>query len=97
MAKALDDAKALFFPNCKARLGVSERINKEPDFLVFHSGNWGILEVDGPHHTSAAVDHERDRLFKHHGIQLIEHFDAAECFENAQGVVKKFLYLLARS
>jgi hypothetical protein len=99
IAKELDRRKVLFFPNCMARLGFKERENREPDFLVCYEGKWGILEVDGPdtHPPSrAAEDHERDRLFKQHGILLIEHFDASECWENADGVVKKFLELLKR-
>ena len=62
-----------------------------------HKGKWGILEVDGElFHPVArtAEDHERDRLFLAHGIKLVQHFDAGECFENVEGVVKKFLYLL---
>jgi hypothetical protein len=99
IAEELDRRKVLFFPNCKARLGFRERENREPDFLVCYEGKWGILEVDGPdsHPPSrAAEDHERDRLFKQHGILFVEHFDASECWENADGVVKKFLELLKK-
>jgi hypothetical protein len=97
IAQQLDRRKVIFFPNCKARLGFRERENREPDFLVCYEGKWGILEVDGgdTHPPSrAAEDHERDRLFKQHGIILVEHFDASECWENADGVVRKFLSLL---
>jgi len=97
IAIALESAKVMFFPNCKARLGISKRENREPDFLICHKGKLGILEVDGePYHppTRTVEDHERDRLFLAHGIKLVQHFDAGECFENADGVVKKFLYLL---
>src|SRR5262249_11934588 len=100
LANALEKAKVLFFPNCKARLGISKRENREPDFLVCHQGKSGILEVDGePFHPPARTvdDHERDRLFLAHGIKLVQHFDAGECFENAEGVVKKFLYLLGQA
>jgi hypothetical protein len=100
LAGALEKSKVLFLPNCKARLGISKRENREPDFLVCHHGKWGILEVDGePYHppSRAVEDHERDRLFLAHGVKLVQHFDAGECFENAEGVVKKFLYLLERA
>ncbi len=100
IAQALEKEKILFFPNCKARLGFSLRENREPDFLVCFKGKWGILEVDGElfHPPSRTVeDHERDRLFQAHGIKLVQHFDAGECFENAGGIVKKFLFLLERS
>jgi hypothetical protein len=95
VAQALDKVKdVLFLPNCKARLGPTDgRANKEPDFLVCYRGRWGILEVDGPHHR-AADDHERDRLFRLHGILVVERFESSECFENAERVVQQFLYLL---
>lgn len=97
VAEALDRAGVLFFPNCRARLGFKTRENREADFLVCCDGKWGILEVDSDRfHKSAADDHERDRLFKAHGIAVIEHFDQGECWENADGVVKKFLYLLRK-
>jgi hypothetical protein len=99
VSEALEHAHVLFLPNCMARLGFSQRQNREADFLICHKGKWGILEVDGPlsHPPARTVkDHERDRLFKAHGIRLVEHFDAGECWENPEGVVKRFLYLLGR-
>lgn len=99
IAAVLDRAGVLFFPNCMARLNTTEgRRNREPDFLICHEGRWGILEVDGPDfHPSAAKDHERDRLFRAHGVRLIEHFPANSCFETPDAVVKRFLELLAKS
>lgn len=98
IAQALDKAGALFLPNCKARLGSGEnRQNREPDFLVCHKGKWGILEVDGePYHplTRTVQDHERDRLFKIHGITVAEHYDANKCFNKPDGVVDEFLRIL---
>ena len=97
VAEALERAQVLFLPNCMARLGFSQRQNREADFLVCHKGKWGILEVDSlsSHPPTRTVeDHERDRLFKAHGIRVVEHFDAGECWEDADGVVKRFLYLL---
>jgi hypothetical protein len=99
IARALEGAGLLFFPNCFARLNSPKgRVNREPDFLVCADGKWGILEVDGePFHppTRTAEDHERDRLFKAHGIRVVEHFDATECYENAGTLVAKFGQLLA--
>jgi hypothetical protein len=47
--------------------------------------------------TADDVDErERARLFKAHGIRLVEHFDAGDCLENADGVVRRFLYLLGQ-
>jgi hypothetical protein len=53
--------------------------------------------VDGPDThppTRTVEDHERARLFQAHGILLVQHFDGGDCFEDADGVVNKFLYLL---
>lgn len=101
IAEALDRAKVLYLPNCRARLNIdSGRTNREADFLVCHAGKFGILEVDGaPYHppTRTVHDHERDRLFKAHGIKTVEHFDSGACAENPDAVVKKFLDILAHS
>jgi hypothetical protein len=101
IAQALDRADVLFLPNCLARLGVTDdRKNREADFLVCAAGKWGILEVDGePFHPPSRTvhDHTRDRLFKEHGIRVVEHFDASECFERPDDVVARFLKLLLGS
>jgi len=99
IAEALDRAGVLFYPNSKARLNKAElRVNKESDFLVFHSGKVGILEVDGrDYHQTAADDHERDRLFKRHGIRIIERFDATRCWNQPEQVVKEFLEILTQA
>jgi hypothetical protein len=99
IAEALERAQVLFLPNCMARLGFSNRENREADFLICHRGKWGILEVDHPftHPPARKVDDdERARLFRAHGIRLVEHFDAGDCLEDADGVVKRFLYLLGQ-
>jgi hypothetical protein len=100
IAQELDRRGVLFLPNCTARVSAGAvRVNREPDFLVCHKGQWGILEVDGdPFHQpmNAARDHERDRLFKLHGIRIVERYRADECFENAAGVIDGFLALLER-
>src|SRR5260221_568731 len=97
----LDHAGVLYLANCKARLGLPDaRLNREPDFLVCHNGKWGMLEGDGePFHPPSRTvqDHERDRLFKQHGIRAVEHFDATACYETPQAVVKKFLDILQQS
>jgi very-short-patch-repair endonuclease len=101
VARALDQANVMFLPNCRARIGLqANRQNREADFLVCHNGKLGILEVDGePFHppSRTAEDHERDRLFKLHGILVVEHFDAGECFENPAGVVARFLNILKKA
>ncbi|HEU5378133.1 MAG TPA: hypothetical protein VFV38_22140 [Ktedonobacteraceae bacterium] len=101
IADALDRAGVFFLPNCKGRLGLlGKRENKEPDFLVCLNGKWGILEVDGePFHPPSRTveDHERDRLFKQHGIRVVEHYDANRCYEHPEEVVQNFLEILKQS
>ena len=70
------------------------------DFLVCADGKWGILEVDGePFHppSRTVADHDRDRVFRLHGVRVVEHFEASECFNNPDQVVAKFLELLRKS
>jgi hypothetical protein len=101
IAEALDRAGVLFYPNCKARLSTSVgREGKETDFLVFYQGKCGILEVDGePWHPPSRVvhDHERDRLFKVHGIRVVEHYDANRCSRQPDEVVREFLEILKQA
>jgi hypothetical protein len=101
LAQALDDAGVMFFPNCLARLGAREaRHNGEPDFLVCHEGKWGVLEAHGSdwHPAERKVDEEeRARTFRRHGIRVVEHYDAARCYEAPREVVADFLGLLSRN
>ena len=98
VAQALDRAGVLFLPNCRARLGFGrDRENREADFLICHKGLFGIVEVDGePFHPPSRTvhDHERDRLFKAHGIRVIEHYDATRCYNDPDEVVQEFLRIL---
>ena len=97
VAKALDEHQVLFLPNCMARF-TKEQKNREADFLVCYDGKWGIIEVDGEtYHLSAAKDHERDRLFRSHGIRVIERFTADQCIKDPKGVVRQFLDLLKKN
>lgn len=99
VAQALDRAGVMYVPNCRSRIGSLERRrNVEADFLVMVDGKWGVLEVDGEqwHAGLAARDHERDRPFHFHGAKIVQRFDAGECFENADAVVRKFVALLKR-
>lgn len=98
IAEALDRAGVMYFPLCIARLNDGKnRVNREPDFLVCHGGKWGIIEVDGePYHlpTRTVHDHDRDRLFKAHGVVVVEHFDSKPCYYTPNAVVKQFLGIL---
>jgi hypothetical protein len=100
IAQALDRANVLFFPNCRGRLTTTEgRRNRECDFLICYEGIWGILEVDGePFHPAsrAAEDHKRDGFFFDHGV-WVHRFDANECFQYPDDVVRRFLQRLKRS
>jgi len=99
IAQAFDRSGVYFLPNCMGRIGeLGKRMNREADFLVCHNGKFGILEVDGePFHPPSRVaqDHERDRLFRKHGISVVEHFDANRCYEKPDEVVKEFLKILS--
>lgn len=101
IAQELDRSGILFLPNCKARLGYADnRENREPDFLVCHNGKWGILEIDHEYThpaSRAAEDHARDRLFKVHGVRVIEHYENIDSLEKAHEVVREFLTLLQQS
>lgn len=97
IAHALDCQNAMYLPNCIARCheqGVPT--NKEPDFFVIHKGRTGILEVDGPHHTSErrVLEQERERLFRLHGVRIVERYEAQRCENKPHDVVREFLRLL---
>ncbi len=101
VAQAFDRAGTFFLPNCMGRIGeVDNRKNREADFLVCHNGKWGILEVDGePFHPPSRTvhDHKRDRLFRMHGVRVVEHFDANRCYQKPDEVVTEFLKILDNS
>lgn len=101
IAQALDEAGVMFFPLCRVRVTLGkQRVTREPDFLVSHHGKWGILEVDGgPFHpaTRTTQDHERDRLFHSHGVRVVQHFDAEQCYQHPKLVVNQFLDILAKN
>ncbi|MEH2086876.1 hypothetical protein [Nostoc sp.] len=100
IAYTLDRFSAFYMPNCLGRLNDSQkpkgRGNKEADFLVCYQGKWGILEVDGPHHTAErrVEEQERERLFRLHGIRVVERYDSEKCKTQPFEVVKQFLQLL---
>jgi hypothetical protein len=101
IAEALDKRGVFFLPNCMGRLDTpTGRQNREADFLVCNEGKWGVLEVDGePYHppTRTVHDHDRDRLFRSHGIKVVEHYDAGRCYNRPDEVVESFLHLLRAS
>ncbi|AFZ27724.1 Protein of unknown function (DUF559) [Cylindrospermum stagnale PCC 7417] len=65
-------------------------------FILVVYGRWGILEVDGPHHTAErrVEEQERERIFKKNGIKVVERFDAKRCYENPDEVVQEFFKMI---
>jgi hypothetical protein len=95
IAEALDRTNTLFFPNSKARLTTPEgRQNQEPDFLIFHEGKLGILEI---WHPDTAKDETRDRNFASAGICTIYYCEAHRCSQEADRVVQEFLEILSHA
>jgi len=87
----------VFFPLPVAVFGskMDKDKKEEPDFLICYKGKWGILEVDGSQHEgSREKDHQRDRLFKRHGIRSIESYSAKKSIKQPDVVVNEFLELL---
>lgn len=99
IAQALDRRGVMYFPNCAARIGPPDsRRTQEPDFLICHTGKWGILEVDSPEfHPNPGNDAERDRQFKLFGVRVIERYQWRQCQEHADDVVAQFLALLEQA
>ncbi|MBD2570714.1 DUF559 domain-containing protein [Anabaena lutea FACHB-196] len=61
-----------------------------------YNGKWGVLEVDGPHHTAErrVEEQERERIFKRNGIKVVERFDAERCYNNPDEVMQDFFKLI---
>lgn len=101
IAEALDRAGVLFFPLPKARVvTASGHMNVEPDFVICDEGRWGILEVDGePFHPAerSAIEHDRDRLFRRHGVVCVERFDAKGCYASPAKTVEDFRLLMVKA
>lgn len=97
IAEALNRTGVLFIPNSLARLTTPKgRENKEADFLICYNGKWGVLEVDGPHHTAErrVEEQERERIFKKNGIKVVERFDSERCYNNPDEVVQEFFKMI---
>jgi hypothetical protein len=93
IAQALDAKGVLFFPNAGCRVkGDTKMLTREPDFLIFYEGNWGILECDGKqYHLDPEKDKEREQLFKNNGIKFIERYGYKDCNFKSKDTVDKFL------
>ena len=96
IAETLDRTSALFMPNSQLRLTTpAGRQNQKAQFLVFHQGKLGILEVDEPEDT--AEDETVDVLAINSGICLVKHYDATRCSEQPDLVVQEFLEILSQA
>ena len=91
IAETLDRTSALFIPNSQLRLTTpAGRQNQTAQFLVFHQGKLGILQVDGPE------DEAVDVLAIDSGICVVKHYDATRCSEQPDLVVQEFLEILSQ-
>jgi len=99
VASSLEKAGVLFIANCGARLGQLLREHRRFDFLVCQRGKWGILEIDQPHSSTERHKNGKppEMLYLTHGIKVVQHFDATQCLENPDRVVKTFLFALEQS
>lgn len=98
IAEALDRTSSLFIPNSQLRrITPSGRQNQKAQFLVFHQGKLGILEVDGARSREDATENEElDILSRDCGICLVKHYDATQCREQPDRVVQEFLAILSQ-
>ena len=107
IAQVLDDISAIYVPNSIIRvfstpmdfdICTQRMIIVEVDFLILDGGNWGILEVDGPHHTRKrrCKEQERERLFKHKSIKVYERFDAKRCYKDPYEVLQEFFRIMSK-
>ncbi len=96
IAKELDLKGVLFTAAIKLRMKTeSRRQTREVDFLIFHAGRWGVLEVDGPQHAhSQEADQWRDARLNEHGIPVYR-YPAQRCYAEPRVVVDEFLASLA--
>ncbi len=96
IAETLDRTSALFMPNSQLRLTTpAGRQNQTAQFLVFHQGKLGILQVDEP--EDAAEGEAVDVLAIDSGICLVKHYDATRCSEQPDLVVQEFLEILSQA
>lgn len=98
IAKALVAANIDFVPNCLVRHGANadDRLNLQPDFLIFDGDKTGVFEVDGPpwHPPERAAEaHAHDRRFRSKGW-VVERFDSEECRNFPDDVVAQFMRLM---
>ena len=96
IAKELDKRQITFFPNAGCRtMNCNQMVSRVPDFLIIYKGKVGILELDGSSHCNSVVtDHQKDRLFKKQGINVVEHYPSQM---SPSTILDDFLQILAVS
>lgn len=96
IAKELDRRGILYMANCPMMVGKPEKREPIfPDFLIFHEGRWGILEVSGrTYHPDTVEDSEKARKIRAHINIPVEHFDSVTCKNNPSVQVDEFLKIL---
>jgi hypothetical protein len=97
--KALVAKGLLVLPLPVAVMG-KERLYREPDFVVFHNGKCGILELHGdkwhPPET-ASKEAERRRWFSTLGVKAYEVFPADLATSDPEKLIRDFLAALERA
>ncbi|MCF3608072.1 pentapeptide repeat-containing protein [Planktothrix agardhii 1033] len=98
IAEMLDHTHTIFIPNSQLRLTTpAGRQNQKAQFLIFHQGKLGILEVDDVRSPEDAIqDEPLDIVSIDSGICLVKHYDATRCSEQPDLVVQEFLAILSQ-
>ncbi len=99
IAEALDRTGILFIPNSQMRLTTPEgRQNQQANFLIFHQGKLGILEVGNE--TSSQdnlADEIRTISLIASGIYICKQYSFTQCHEQPDEVVQEFLDILSQT
>lgn len=96
IAQELERRQILFFPlpvAVRAETGINWKDHREVDFLICHSGAWGILEVSY-HPDRYEKDSEKDLWFNKSGILCIKHFTTERALSEPAKVADEFLHVL---
>jgi Pentapeptide repeats (8 copies) len=99
IAEALDRTGILFIPNSQMRLTTPEgRQNQQANFLIFHQGKLGILEVgDETSPQDNLPDEIRTISLIASGIYICKQYSFAQCNEQPDEVVQEFLDILIQT
>jgi hypothetical protein len=100
IAVELDNIGVFYIANGLARITTkkinkseNERKNREPDFIIYYKGHWGILEVDDENYgliSPIPINDEQDKEFQRYGIK-VKHYSANECYHQPKKVIIDFL------